>query len=85
MSEELAQTKEELKEKISKQPFQKGITPPQNICGDCAAYKTPFCIFSDQQRYITKKDVACSSFFPDRHINRKKLKVKKVMKRLGKR
>ena len=54
---------------------------PDNACGQCAAYKTPFCLFSNFNDVITKKDRACASFYPDRHIPREKLKKKRIVQR----
>lgn len=59
---------------------------PQNTCGQCSAYKTPFCIFSNYADVIKKKDQCCGSFYPDRHIARSKLKKPRVVeKAIGKR
>lgn len=59
---------------------------PQNVCGDCAAYKTPFCTFARFAGVIKKTDVACADFYSDRHILRRKLKKPTVvMQRLGNR
>lgn len=59
---------------------------PEVKCGDCAAYKTWFCTRSGNEGYNFKKDAACCMFQFDRHLAmNKKKKVKKVMKRLGRR
>ncbi len=59
---------------------------PNNQCGQCAAYKTPFCIFSNYNDIIQKKDQCCGSFYPDRHIPRDRLKKpRQVEKRIGRR
>lgn len=55
---------------------------PKHQCGDCAAYKTPFCHFGSHHDVITKKDKACAGFYPDRHIPRKKLKKRIVQRRV---
>ena len=53
----------------------------KGVCGNCAFYKTPKCTFENMAGYIKKKDGACADFFPDRHIERKKLR-RKVQKRV---
>jgi len=54
---------------------------PQNTCGQCSAYKTPFCVFANYQGVIAKKDQCCGSFYPDRHIPRDRLKKPRVVQR----
>lgn len=67
----LAKNREELLQKLMTERVQEDETRhrrPINFCGDCAAYKTPFCMWADQEAYIKKGDRACSDFFPDRHL-----------------
>jgi hypothetical protein len=83
--EDLAQTKEELTKKLSSLSLEiPDVKKPTKTCGFCAYYKTPKCLWSDQEGHIKKTDVACSDFFLDRHL-RKPLKVKVVERRIGKR
>jgi hypothetical protein len=82
--EGLAQTKEELTKKLSSLSLETSDVKPTKTCGFCAYYKTPKCLWSDQEGHIKKTDVACSDFFLDRHLKRT-LKIKVVEKRLGKR
>jgi hypothetical protein len=82
--EDLAQTKEELIKKLPNLPTESRGIKPTKTCGFCAYYKTPKCLWADQEGHIKKTDVACSDFFLDRHL-RKPLKVKVVERRIGKR
>lgn len=94
MSEELEQIKMILRSDWSKDLMGYEITmrslcigrePPKNPCGECSAYKTPFCTFAQYNDVIHKKDRACVDFYPDRHIPREKLKRKRVIMRDGRR
>jgi hypothetical protein len=71
---------------VLKQHLPDPETQPQNVCGDCTAYKTPFCSFPRFAGIIKKTDIACADFYPDRHIPRSKPQKRTVvMQRLGKR
>jgi len=93
--EDLPQTKEELIKKIKEikegsEGNERNFNPfssleKKNLCGQCAAYKTSFCSFSDFEEIIKKADCACSDFCPDRHLRGKRLKIKVVERRVGKR
>ena len=54
---------------------------PKNTCGQCAAYKIPFCSFANRNDVIQKSDLCCVDFYPDRHIPRDKLKKPRVVQR----
>lgn len=82
--------KDWLREKAKQTPDPDKIEENQlTKCGDCAYYKTPKCLFQDQEGYIKKPDVGCSDFYFDRHlISKQSLKRKKrkiVLRPHGKR
>jgi hypothetical protein len=54
---------------------------PKNTCGQCSAYKTPFCAFQNYRDVIKKSDQCCIDFYPDRHIQRDKLKKPRIVQR----